>query len=103
MDSQFSPDPLEILKWVAIVFAAGFIGYFGRHLAKQLIDRVRQKVTKAPEAPTIPPAKTEIIKETVIKETEKSEADKLKLEKKRLKLEKKKAKKAEKSEPPDQN
>ncbi|MFP3946952.1 MAG: hypothetical protein ACLFVI_08630 [Archaeoglobaceae archaeon] len=34
-------DPLqimEIFKWIAIVFIAGFIGYFGRHLSKIVIS-----------------------------------------------------------------
>jgi hypothetical protein len=31
---------MDVLKWVAIVFAAGFIGYFGKYLAKVLIGRV---------------------------------------------------------------
>ena len=75
----------EILKWVGIVFAAGFIGYFGRYLAMLIIDRVRSR--KTPQSPG----------ETPGDGTSTIQADSLekdaKLEKKRLKLEKKKAKK----------
>ncbi len=34
---------LEVLKWVGLAFAAGFIGYFGRHLALMLIHRMSRK------------------------------------------------------------
>lgn len=27
----------NIIMWVLIVFAAGFVGYFGKHLAKQFL------------------------------------------------------------------
>lgn len=42
--------PTEILKWVGIVLAAGFIGYFGRYLAMLIIHRTRRK--QAEQAPT---------------------------------------------------
>jgi hypothetical protein len=35
--------PLEILKWIGIVLAAGFIGYFGRYLAMLIINGLRKK------------------------------------------------------------
>ena len=35
--------PLEILKWIGIVLAAGFIGYFGRYLAMLIIEKVHKK------------------------------------------------------------
>ena len=54
----------EIIKWVLIVFAAGFIGYFGRKLAMLILDRKKSVKTK----------------------------EDYKLEKKKLKLEKKKLK-----------
>ena len=38
---------MEILKWIRIMFAAGFIGYFGRYLA-MLIKRPRKK--QSPQA-----------------------------------------------------
>ena len=31
---------LEILKWIGIALAAGFVGYFGRYPAKVLIKRI---------------------------------------------------------------
>ncbi|MFH1651805.1 MAG: hypothetical protein ABID87_06890 [Chloroflexota bacterium] len=36
-------NPGEVLKWVALVFAAGFVGYFGRYLGMLIIDRLRRK------------------------------------------------------------
>lgn len=30
---------VSILKWVALVFAAGLIGYFGKHVGKTIIAR----------------------------------------------------------------
>ena len=35
--------PVEILKWIGIVLAAGFVGYFGRYLAMVIIDRLRKR------------------------------------------------------------
>ena len=34
---------LTVLKWVALVFIAGFIGYFGRHLSQMIIARFGKK------------------------------------------------------------
>ena len=34
---------IDILKWIGIALAAGFVGYFGRYLAMLIIDRVRGK------------------------------------------------------------
>lgn len=39
---------MEILKWVGIVLAAGFIGYFGRYLAMLIIKRVHKR--QSPQA-----------------------------------------------------
>lgn len=74
---------MEVLKWAAIVFAAGFIGYFGKYLGKLLIARLHKG--KREETPVPRPTG---------KGT--SEYDR-KIEKKRLKLEKKRAKKAKNS------
>ena len=63
-----------------MVFAAGFVGYFGKYLSKLLIERFRRGKAEDISAPQ--PA-----------ETRTSQYD-YKSEKKRLKLEKKKAKKA---------
>ncbi|MEJ2740290.1 MAG: hypothetical protein P8105_10785 [Dehalococcoidia bacterium] len=45
---QFSEQVIEALKWVGIVFLAGFIGYFGRHLSMILIERLRRKKRTGP-------------------------------------------------------
>ncbi|MBW2987653.1 hypothetical protein KY336_03835 [Candidatus Woesearchaeota archaeon] len=36
----------QILKWAAIVFAAGFVGYFGRYLSMWIIDKMHKKKKK---------------------------------------------------------
>ena len=77
---QMDIQPIDILKWIGIVLAAGFIGYFGRYLAKMLLAKLRKNETP-PDAPREP---------VVIARPDEAN---LKLEKKRLKLEKKKAKK----------
>ncbi len=64
-------DIVEVLKWVFIVLVAGFIGYFGKYMAKVIIVRFQKKEKMLSE------------KETKLKKKE------LKLEKKRKKLEKK--------------
>ena len=75
----------EILKWVGIVFAAGFIGYFGRYLSMLLIERMRRK------RPQSVPA-TEATKETITSQETGPENIELELERQKAKLEKKKAK-----------
>ncbi|MFC2040615.1 hypothetical protein ACFLTW_05585 [Chloroflexota bacterium] len=35
----------EVIKWVGLVFAAGFIGYLGRYLANIILDWARAKKT----------------------------------------------------------
>jgi hypothetical protein len=70
---------MDVLKWVAIVFVAGFIGYFGRYLAKFLIGRVHKR--KAEGSPVAQPA-----------EDKRNKSD-YKREKKRLKIEMKRQKK----------
>lgn len=82
MDDTF---PLmDVLTWVAVVFAAGFIGYFGRYLGKLIIQKIHKGETE--EAPM-----------TQSTESRADEED-YKLEKTRLKLEKKKRKKVRNSE-----
>ena len=39
-------DYLKILKWVLIVLLAGFIGQFGKSLAKHLMEKARLKKEK---------------------------------------------------------
>ena len=80
---------LEILKWVGIVFAAGFIGYFGRYLGMLIIERMRkrrpQQTLTAEYPEEIPSSQDNMLEES-----------KLKLEKKKTKAEAKKAKKERK-------
>ena len=78
-------DFLDILKWIGIVLAAGFIGYFGRYLAVMIIERVHRK--KEREAVTTAPVLTP---ETVQLEATKQKA---KLAKKRAKARAKRLKK----------
>jgi len=89
MNIELSSNLTEVLKWVALVFAAGFIGYFGRFLGMLIIERMRQKRQGSPEQ-TPPVASAE---ERAAGRENKSEVDELKLQKKMVKLEKKKAKK----------
>ena len=76
---------LEVLKWIGIVLAAGFVGYFGRYLAMLIIDKMRKE--KAPAA-SDSAGETQINPEIRLEET------RTKLEKKKAKAEAKKAKKA---------
>jgi hypothetical protein len=39
----------QVIKWVLIVLAAGFIGHFGKSFAAYLIARARKKQTLADE------------------------------------------------------
>ncbi|MFC1956598.1 hypothetical protein ACFLWZ_08845 [Chloroflexota bacterium] len=80
-------DFIEVIKWIGIVLAAGFIGYFGRHLAMLIIDRMRKKQPKQI-------AVTEPSKETYTSPEIQLEESRLKLEKKRAKAEAKRLKKA---------
>ena len=68
----------SILKWVVVVFLAGFIGYFGKLLAKKISRRLGSNADNSAKAE---PAKT-------------TEDLDYKLEKKKLKLEKKRLKKS---------
>jgi hypothetical protein len=71
---------LEVIKWIGIALAAGFVGYFGRYPAKMLFDKITGAKKFAPE--NAPP---------------KNEGERqLELEKSRLKIEKKANKQAAK-------
>lgn len=89
MEIQGDNQTIEILKWVGIAFAAGFIGYFGRHLARRIIERTRKG-----RPPPTPPA--ESTKEIPASPDIRLEEARLKIEKKKAKAEAKKAKKAQK-------
>ena len=77
---------IEVIKWIGIVLAAGFISYFGRHLAMLIIERMRKKQPKQSTA-------TEPSKDTYISPEIQLEESRLKLEKKRAKVEAKRLKK----------
>ena len=66
--------PLDILKWIGIVLAAGFVGYFGRYMAMRILGQMQKKETPAPSG--------------------QSNESLVKLEKKKTKLAVKQAKKA---------
>jgi len=79
---------LDILKWIGIVLAAGFVGYFGRYLAMQIIEKVHKKKAPPPHTPESPPAEEAPLSQDTI-----LEQSKLKVEKKKAKADAKKAKK----------
>ena len=79
--------PTEILKWVGIVLAAGFVGYFGRYLAIVIIERTRRK--QAEQEPTA-------AKDSAGNRHDSHGEAELKVEKKRAKAEVKRSKKQEK-------
>ena len=80
-------DVIEILKWVGVAFAAGFIGYFGRYLGMLIIDGLRKR--KSQQTPAAEP-----LGETTPVQDSRLEESRLKVEKKRAKAEAKRAKKA---------
>jgi hypothetical protein len=88
METQPGNHIVEVLKWIGIVFAAGFIGYFGRYLSMMIIERIRKK-----KELKYTPASEE--KQTTVTDHTVTDKDLLKLEKKKLKLEKKRDKKEE--------
>lgn len=85
MDILFS-----ILKWIGLVFAAGFIGYFGKYLGKIIVKKFGKEVVPSPtvKSTTAEPGAPE----NKIKDKQA-----FKLEKKRLKSAEKKQKKDSKS------
>jgi len=78
--------PVDILKWIGLVLAAGFIGYFGRYLSMLLIDRIHKRKSE----PTII---VESTSNAPNRGEDNSDKEKAKLEKKRLKQQSKIAKK----------
>ena len=91
MDIQGNNLLIEILKWIGVVFAAGFIGYFGRYLGMLTINRI-QKPKAEPDKNTGFPAQPG--EKTLIEPDDATNNIRLKIEKKRLKDEAKKAKKS---------
>ena len=89
---------IEILKWIGIVLAAGFIGYFGRYLAMLIIERVhkKQQPPKTPRArKTTGRANKKSDNVILNRLNKKIEESQLKSEKKLAKIEAKRAKKAQ--------
>ena len=85
MEIQGDNLALEILKWVGIVLAAGFIGYFGRYLAMLIIARMRRK-----KQSLISP--TDAASEASVRQEITPEVARLEIEKQKARVEKKKAK-----------
>ena len=79
---------MEILKWIGIVLAAGFIGYLGRYMAMLIIERIRRKPTEQ-----MPVAR---VKDSISSQADLLDEAVLKLEKKRAKAESKRLKKQDK-------
>ena len=73
----FDETATTVIKWIFIVFAAGFVGYFGKYLGIQIIEKLRGK--KAKSGTKRPLSKAEV----------KLEKKKAKAEKKRIKALKK--------------
>ena len=82
--------PLEILKWIGIVLAAGFIGYFGRYLAMLIIERVHKR--QPPQTRS-----REAAKKILTRLDKKVAESQLQSEKKLAKIELKRTKKEQKS------
>ena len=78
--------PLDILKWAGLVFAAGFIGYFGRYLSMLIIERMRRRKS-AQAAETGPKNDVATVPENII------ELQRIKADRKRAKAETKRLKK----------
>jgi len=83
----------QVLKWVLVALAAGFVGQFGRHLAKLILERRRQAKLEA-ERLQGPQTGAYDVERAKIELEEKRIKEQGKLEKKRTKTELKKAKKA---------
>ena len=80
-------DFMEILKWIGIVLAAGFVGYFGRYLAMMIIERVHRKEEQETAA-TAPPPAPEAVQLEVAKQKAKMAKKRAKTRAKQLKKKK---------------
>lgn len=81
--------PVEILKWIGLVLAAGFIGYFGRYLSMLIIEKIHKRKSGTPST-------SEGTSDKLTIKVESPDIDNQKLEKKRLKQQSKIAKKQKK-------
>lgn len=80
----------QILFWAAVIFVAGFIGYFGKYLSKLILGKIHKKGPHGPKkGETTQPMSKEDYKYKI-------EKQKLKLEKKRMKMEEKRKEAEEK-------
>ena len=75
----------DVLIWIGVALAAGFVGYFGRHLAMMIIDKISRKKPEPPSLQAPPP--------TPSSPSDVAAAAQAKADKKRAKAETKKAKK----------
>lgn len=73
---------LEILTWIAIVFIAGFIGYFGRHLSKIIISffSKEKEESKKPSKSSKNKYESKLAKERYKLEKERLEQERKKLD-----------------------
>ena len=78
--------PVDVLKWIGLALAAGFIGYFGRYLSMLIIAKIHKRKSELPST-------NEGTANTSTVKVESTDNNKLKLEKKRLKQNSKIAKK----------
>jgi 3-polyprenyl-4-hydroxybenzoate decarboxylase len=69
-------DSMTVINWIGVVFAAGFVGYFGRYLSMRVIQRIQKH-----------PKKTAVVVKSISKKQLKAE---LKHAKKTKKFEKSK-------------
>ena len=80
-------DIIETLKWVGLIFAAGFIGYLGKYLGKIILGKVHSK------GPDAYGNKSDTTPASDMSEAGIKAKYEYKVEKKRLKAEKKRTKK----------
>lgn len=50
---------LEVLKWILIVLAAGFIGQFGKSLSTHIIEYLKKRKLRGAAGPPVPAAVTQ--------------------------------------------
>jgi hypothetical protein len=90
----------QIIFWAAVVFIAGFIGYFGKYLSKIILGKIHKKGPHGPKTSGTPqPMSKEDYKYKIEKQKLKLEKKKMKMEEKRKEAEeKRKEKEAERRE-----
>lgn len=73
----------EVLKWMGLVLAAGFVGYFGRYLAMVIIDRAKRKKSHPADLSPAAPDREAHLEEARRKLEKKKAKARVKAEKKR--------------------